>query len=153
MKKRTMLVPLVGLLCGGCGSIKPVTPDASPEAVALLNYIQGISGKYTLTGQHNYPNTKDASTQWATRTCGQDPGHFRPGFRLRQPGDKDAVAARPGIIAEVKRQYEQGSIITLCWHAVPPTADEPVTFRPKPGARRTGSPACRAGSRMNSGTT
>jgi mannan endo-1,4-beta-mannosidase len=44
------------------------------------------------------------------------------------------VAARPETITEVKRQYEQGSIITLCWHAVPPTADEPVTFRPKPGA-------------------
>ena len=33
------------------------------------------------------------------------------------PGDKDAVAARPDIIAEVKRQFAQGSIIALCWHA------------------------------------
>jgi mannan endo-1,4-beta-mannosidase len=133
MKKRTMLVPLVGLLCGGCGSIKPVTPNSSPEAVALLNYIHGISGKYTLTGQHNYPNTKDASTQWATKVSGKVPAIFGQDFGFAKPGDKDAAAARPEIIAEVKRQYEQGSIITLCWHAVPPTADEPVTFRPKPG--------------------
>jgi mannan endo-1,4-beta-mannosidase len=134
MKKSTMLVPLVGLLCGGCSSIGPVTPNASPEAAALLKYIHGISGKYTLTGQHNYPNTKDASTQWAAKVCGRVPAIFGQDFGFAKPGDKDAAAARPEIIAEVKRQYEQGSIITLCWHAVPPTADEPVTFRPKPGA-------------------
>jgi mannan endo-1,4-beta-mannosidase len=134
MKKSAMLVPLVGLLCGGCSSIRPVTPNASPEAVALLKYIHGISGNYTLTGQHNYPNTQDASTQWAAKVCGKVPAIFGQDFGFARPGDKDAVAARPEIIAEVKRQYEQGSIITLCWHAVPPTADEPVTFRPKPGA-------------------
>ena len=30
-----------------------------------------------------------------------------------------------------------GSIITLCWHAVPPTADEPVTFQPLRGSDST----------------
>jgi mannan endo-1,4-beta-mannosidase len=134
MKKRTILMPLLGLLCGGCSSIRPVTPNASPEAVALLNYIHGISDRHTLTGQHNYPNTKDASTQWATKVCGKVPAIFGQDFGFARPGDKDAAAARPEIIAEVRRQYEKGSIITLCWHAVPPTADEPVTFRPKPGA-------------------
>ena len=34
---------------------KPVTPQASPEAVALLQMLYDISGKYLLTGQHNYP--------------------------------------------------------------------------------------------------
>ena len=28
----------------------PVTPDASPEATALLHYIYSISGKYILSG-------------------------------------------------------------------------------------------------------
>jgi len=35
--------------------IRPATPDASPEAVELLQYIYSISGKYTLTGQHCEP--------------------------------------------------------------------------------------------------
>jgi hypothetical protein len=35
--------------------IKPVTPDAMPETVALLAVLQDISGHYTLTGQHNLP--------------------------------------------------------------------------------------------------
>jgi mannan endo-1,4-beta-mannosidase len=131
--KPTMLLLLLGLLAGGCSSVKPVTPNASPEAVALLKYIHGISGQHTLTGQHNYPATKDTSTLEAAKAWGKTPAVFGQDFGFAKPGDKDAVAARPDIIAEVKRQYEQGSIIALCWHAAPPTADEPVTFRPRPG--------------------
>jgi mannan endo-1,4-beta-mannosidase len=129
MNKRTILVLLLGLLCGGCNSVRPVTPNASPEAVALLKYIHGISGKHTLTGQHNYPDTKDTSTRQAAAAWGKTPAVFGQDFGFAAPGDKDAVAARPDIIAEVKRQYASGAIITLCWHAVRPTEDEPVTFR------------------------
>jgi mannan endo-1,4-beta-mannosidase len=132
--KPTMLMLLLSFLGGGCSSVRPVTPNASPEAVALLKYIHGISGQHTLTGQHNYPDTKDTSTRQAAEAWGKTPAIFGQDFGFAKPGDKDAVTARPEIIAECKRQYEQGSIITLCWHAVPPTADEPVTFRPKPGA-------------------
>jgi mannan endo-1,4-beta-mannosidase len=127
--KRTILMLLLGLWCGGCSSVRPVTPNASPEAVALLKYLHGISGKHTLTGQHNYPDTQDTSTRQAARAWGKTPAIFGQDFGFAKPGDKDAVAARPDIIAEVKRQYEKGSIITLCWHAVRPTEDEPVTFR------------------------
>ena len=118
-------------------SVSPVTPNASPEAVALLNFIHGISGRHTLTGQHNFPNTKDASTQRATQLYGKVPAIFGQDFGFAAPGDKDAAAARPEIVAECRRQYELGSIITLCWHAVPPTADEPVTFRPPRGSAGT----------------
>jgi mannan endo-1,4-beta-mannosidase len=132
------------LLGAGCGTLKPaksfpgpapVTPDASPEARALLKFIDSLSGEHTLTGQHNFPNTKDESTLAAARAYGKIPVIFGQDFGFARPGDKDAVAARPDIIAEVKRQFAKGSIITLCWHAVPPTADEPVTFMP----RRDGS--------------
>ena len=127
--KQTILVLLLGLLGAGCSSVRPVTPHASPEAVALLKYIHGISGKHTLTGQHNYPATKDTSTLEAAEVWGKTPAVFGQDFGFAKPGDKDAVAARPDIIAEVKRQYANGAIITLCWHAVRPTEDEPVTFR------------------------
>lgn len=119
------------------GPIQPVTPNASPEAVELLKFIYRISGKHTLTGQHNFPNTKDASTQRAFKAYGKWPAIFGQDFGFAAPGDKDSVAARSDIIAEVKRQYEKGSIITVCWHAVPPTADEPVTFRPRRDATQT----------------
>ena len=129
MNKQTILALFLGLWCAGCGSVRPVTPNASPEAVALLKYIHGISGKHTLTGQHNYPDTRDASTRQAAAAWGKTPAVFGQDFGFAATGDKDAVAARPDIIAECKRQYEAGAIITLCWHAVRPTDDEPVTFR------------------------
>ena len=124
-----LFAALFSLACAGCNSIKPVTPRASPEAVALLKYIHDISGKHTLTGQHNYPNTLDASTRKAAAAWGKTPAVFGQDFGFAAPGDKDAVAARPDIIAECKRQYANGAVITLCWHAVRPTEDEPVTFR------------------------
>jgi mannan endo-1,4-beta-mannosidase len=137
---------LLGLLCGACSTIRsgtsrsapaPVTPNTSPEARVLLKFICGLSGQHTLTGQHNFPNTKDSSTLAATRAYGKVPAIFGQDFGFAAPGDKDAVSARTDIIAEVKRQHAKGSIVTLCWHAVPPTADEPVTFRPRRGETAT----------------
>jgi mannan endo-1,4-beta-mannosidase len=119
------------------GSIRPVSPNASPEAVELLRLIYNISGHHTLTGQHNFPNTKDASTRRTTEIYGKVPAIFGQDFGFAAPGDKDAAAARPEIVAECKRQYARGALIALCWHAVPPTADEPVTFRPRPGSAST----------------
>lgn len=37
-------------------SAAPVNPNATPEARYLLRQIDQISGHYTLTGQHNFPN-------------------------------------------------------------------------------------------------
>ena len=42
--------------------------------------------------------------------------------------------SRPAIVQEAIRQHNKGAIINLCWHAVPPTAEEPITFQPLPGA-------------------
>ena len=132
--KPILFVLLLGMLCNGCSSVRPVTPQASPEAVALLKYLHSLSGKHTLTGQHNFPNTRDAFSRRAAAAWGKTPAVFGQDFGFAAPGDKDAAAARPEIIAEVERQYTNGAIITLCWHAVPPTADEPVTFLPRRGA-------------------
>jgi mannan endo-1,4-beta-mannosidase len=134
---------LLGLLGGACQTINlqspplPVTPNSSPEARALLHFIYRQTGQHTLTGQHNFPNTKDASTLSAARAYGKVPAIFGQDFGFAAPGDKAAFTARPTMIAEVKRQFAQGSIITLCWHAVPPTADEPVTFQPRHGTIST----------------
>ncbi len=108
----------------------PANPNATPEARALLHFLYSISGQHTLTGQHNFPNTRDQSTLSAARYRGKVPAIFGQDFGFAKDGDKDAVSARPDMIAEVKRQFALGSIVTLCWHAAPPTASEPVTFRP-----------------------
>ena len=114
--------------------VVPATPDASPEARALLQFLYDISGKYTLTGQHNYPNTKSRNSEFATRYLGRTPVIFGSDWGHAKPGDSDSYLARPDIVKEAIRQHALGSIVALCWHAVPPTADEPITFRPLPNA-------------------
>ncbi|OFY57181.1 MAG: hypothetical protein A2V50_07100 [Bacteroidetes bacterium RBG_19FT_COMBO_42_10] len=116
------------------GPRKPVTPKASPGAVALLDLFYNISGKYTLTGQHNFPNIQDRNTRFAAEYIGETPVIFSTDWGFAKEDDKDSYLARPEIVKEAIRQYKLGSIITICWHAVPPTAKEPVTFQPVPGA-------------------
>jgi len=113
--------------------IAPVTPNASTEAKALLAYLQGLQGKYTLSGQHNFPISKDRNTQFAADYIGETPVVWSQDFGFASDGDKDSYLARPSIIEEAIRQHKLGAIVTLCWHAVPPTAEEPVTFQPLPG--------------------
>ena len=115
------------------GNIKPVTPNSSPEAQALLKFIYSISGQYTLTGQHNYPNTKNRNSQFASTYTGKTPIVFSTDWGFAPEGDKDSYLARPDIVEEIKRQHRNGSIITICWHAVPPTSDEPVPFGQQEG--------------------
>ena len=114
--------------------ITPVTPKASPEATALLNLFYSISGKYIFTGQHNYPNIGDRNTLFAAEYIGKTPVVFSTDWGFAKENDKDSYLARPAIVREAIRQHKLGSIITICWHAVPPTAKEPITFQPVPGA-------------------
>jgi mannan endo-1,4-beta-mannosidase len=107
----------------------PVNPDATVEARALLREIDSISGHATLTGQHNFPNHV---SRWSDRIydlTGKFPAVFGQDFGFSGGEDKDSVEGRPAMIEEVKRQYRNGAVIALTWHAVRPTDDEPVTFR------------------------
>jgi mannan endo-1,4-beta-mannosidase len=107
----------------------PVNPDATPEARELLKKIDQISGHFTLTGQHNFPNHV---SRWSDRIydlTGKFPAIFGQDFGFSGGEDKDSVEGRPSMIEEAKRQYRNGAVIALTWHAVRPTDDEPVTFR------------------------
>ncbi len=135
------LIFFVGSVCSvfltslsAAPSAAPVTPNASPEVHALIQLLHDLSGKYTLTGQHNYPNIKDRNTQFARKYLGKTPAVFSTDFGHAEPGNSDSYLARPDIVKECIRQHQRGALVTICWHAVPPTADEPVTFRPLPGS-------------------
>ena len=117
--------------------MEPVTKNASPEAKALLKFFYSISGEYLLTGQHNYPNVKDRNTKFAADYIGKTPVIFSTDWGFAVDKNSDSYLARQDIVDEAIRQNKMGSIITICWHAVPPTADEPVTFQPLPGADST----------------
>ena len=114
--------------------IKPVTPDAIPEVGALLETLQAMTGRYILTGQHNFPNTKSRNSEFAARYTGKTPAIFSSDWGHAQAGNSDSYLARPDIVQEAIRQHRLGALVTICWHAVPPTADEPITFRPLPNS-------------------
>jgi mannan endo-1,4-beta-mannosidase len=113
--------------------IPPANPNATTEAKALLKYIQGLSGRYILSGQHNFPASGERNTIFAADFIGKTPVVWSQDFGFAKEGDKDSYLSRPAIIQEAIRQHKKGAIITFCWHAVPPTANEPVTFQPLPG--------------------
>ncbi|MCJ7467726.1 MAG: glycoside hydrolase family 26 protein [Maribacter sp.] len=112
---------------------KPVTPKASPEAVALLQLLYSIRGNHILSGQHNFPVSRARNSEFASDYIGKTPTVWSQDFGFSVADDKDSYLSRPAIVEEAIQQYKKGAIITLCWHAVPPTADEPITFQPVPG--------------------
>ena len=107
---------------------KPVNPDASPEAAKLLEYIYSISGKHILTGQHCAPLIGSTRLSVAHRESGHYPVVFGQDFGFSYPGYWDGINYRQRIVDEAIVRHQQGFIITLMWHAVPPTQDEPVSF-------------------------
>ena len=72
----------------------PVNPHATPEARTLLRFIDSISGRYTLTGQHNFPNSSSRWTDRAYDLTGKYPALFGQDFGFAGGDDKDSVDAR-----------------------------------------------------------
>lgn len=133
MRRIGSLIFLLGSLIAGTGlamgqGMAPVNPHATPEARALLAYLNTIGGKGIVTGQHNYPNDGARWTDLVVDLVGKYPGLYGEDFGFSASGDKDSYLSRPDMVAEVERQYKNGSLIALCWHEVRPIDDEPVTF-------------------------
>ncbi|MDA1120379.1 MAG: glycosyl hydrolase [Bacteroidetes bacterium] len=103
-------------------------PNATPEAVALYKYINSISGKQILSGQHCAPLVGSNNLAVIHRSTGQYPAVFGQDFGFSYPGYWDGINFRQRIVDEAIKRNEEGFIITLMWHAVRPTEDEPVTF-------------------------
>ena len=108
---------------------EPVNPKASPEARELLEYIYSISGKQTLAGQHCAPLVGDTRLAIVHRNTGKYTPVFGQDFGFSYPGYWDGINYRQRIVDDAILRYRDGFIITLMWHAVRPTEDEPVTFR------------------------
>lgn len=148
--KRTQLGIVLSLGCltaatalAAESSPRPVTPGAPPEAVALLKFFYDISGKQVLSGQHNFPGDKNQHTLNSAKAWGKTPAIFGKDWGFARAGDKDSAYVRSNLVAELIDAYKNGALVTMCWHQVPPTADEPVTFRPPRGGRggATNAPA------------
>ncbi|MEE9430396.1 MAG: glycosyl hydrolase [Melioribacteraceae bacterium] len=101
-------------------------PNASKEAKALLTYLNSISGKYILSGQHNYATELNRSTDSVKSITGKYPAMW--GCDM-EGLISDSSFTRQNVIDEVIRQYEKGSIITIMYHQVKPFDDDTLGFR------------------------
>lgn len=116
-------------MSGAGKPIKPVTTNASPEADSLLNFINSISGKKTLAGQHCNPLYGSLQLQAVQKQTLHYPALFGQDFGFSEPGTWDGINYRQQIVDEAIKRYSEGFIITIMWHAVRPIEDEPVDFR------------------------
>ena len=128
-KRSAMVVFFIFLTTTLSFGQKPVNPDASPEAVKLLEFIYSISGKQIIAGQHCAPLVGSTRLSVAHRLTGHYPALFGQDFGFSYPGYWDGINYRQRIVDEAIRRHYEGFIITLMWHAVPPTQEEPVAFR------------------------
>jgi mannan endo-1,4-beta-mannosidase len=109
--------------------IPPVTPHASAEVIELLEYLYSISGNKTLTGQHDQPIFGSAYYQLVYETTGNHPAVKGMDFGFSERNTLDGINYRQRIVDEAIAYHNEGAIITLMWHAVPPTHEEPVVFK------------------------
>jgi len=99
----------------------PPSARAFPASTraALIDYLTGISGQYTLSGQHNREPNSDPTkyTRVAQSITGQTPGLWGGDFLFQA----DDVAHRQSMVDEAIRQWRGGSVVALTWHLCPPT--------------------------------
>ena len=102
--------------------VEPVNKNISQEARQLLDFLYSIEGKYILSGQHNYPNEMNRSSDTIKVYTGKLPAVWGSSFR----GGSDL---NPVLTRESIKKYEDGYIITLMYHQPRPYADSLGSFR------------------------
>jgi mannan endo-1,4-beta-mannosidase len=109
--------------------IKTANPNASPEAVKLLKFLYSISGKKTLTGQHNYLGRMSVVTDQVKEITGKYPAVWGSDFGFSdERHDIDNIKYRTRLADEIKKQHNSGAIITMTYHQANPVIGEPCLF-------------------------
>jgi hypothetical protein len=96
---------------------------SSGGSMRVMDYINSISGSKTVIGMHNRePNSDpDVQTERVYSITGQYPGLWSGDFLF----SSSDVSNRWTMIYECKRQWDNGAIVQLMMHVVPPTQSEP----------------------------
>lgn len=115
------LLFLLALLLPVASGLPAVQAQTAP-ASKVLKYLYNIKGSRTVSGQHNRePNAQPAL--WTNKIrdiTGKFPGLWGGDFLFQQ----DNINNRWTMINEAKNQWRKGALVTLTWHACPPTGPE-----------------------------
>lgn len=115
MRLKSWIAMLTAAVCMSGPSVRaatPVTPDASPEARAVLNYLYEMKGKKILSGQMYAPWGKD-EIKIVHDLSGKYPAIRGQDMIHERLNDQE--------IAQAKAWYEAGGIPTIMWHWGAPT--------------------------------
>jgi mannan endo-1,4-beta-mannosidase len=102
------LVLLIAASGWAQSSGEPVTPNASPEARALLRAINWISGRNILSGQQNPAEMPARHSDIAHLATGKWAAIWGAEFGIIAEDNEN-------MVAEVQQQFDSGSIIELTW--------------------------------------
>ncbi len=125
MNKLLLLVAL--FLSANVYSQTPVNPNATEEAKELLQLMYDQTGNGTWTGQHSYPLYIDMMMERVENLVGHYPVVFGQDFGYSKPNSLDGINFRQRVIDNAIKWYKTGAIITLMWHAAPPTVEDNFT--------------------------
>ncbi|MEV0829924.1 glycosyl hydrolase [Nonomuraea rubra] len=116
---RSLLLTLAVALATVASLATPALAFPAATRADLISFLNGISGRYTLSGQHNREPNSDPTkyTRVAQSITGQTPGLWGGDFLF----SSSDVSSRQTMINEAIRQWQGGSVVTLTWHMCPPT--------------------------------
>lgn len=123
MKKLFTLLFLL-ITFWGYAQQQPINPNATREAKALLQYLSTIDDRHLLSGQHCYNHEPDRYYDLAREITGEYPAVWGTDFIWQGTRDPGADVVEAAI-----QKHNEGSIITLMWHAGRPTDDPPFPWR------------------------
>lgn len=105
----------------GNGPIPDAGTDAGPTPrEQLLGFITGISGHQTMSGEHNREASEgDFITAMDTIT-----GHYPALWGGDFLYEASEIANRPNMIQNLMSGWDGGAVVSLMYHACPPTQDE-----------------------------
>jgi hypothetical protein len=95
----------------------------------LLAYLQGISGHQTMAGEHQDESDRGDFIQAMDDVTGHYPALWGGDFLFEQ----DQIDNRPNVIAHMQQGYRGGAVISLMYHACPPTGPESCDWGPSSG--------------------
>ncbi len=99
-------------------TIKPVNPDASPEAINLLNYIyKHANGRKVISGHHEFNFDSMNYIEVVHQITGKYSAIYGCDFGMstgETPEKADRI--RLGVVQKAIKWWNSGGIVTLCWH-------------------------------------
>jgi mannan endo-1,4-beta-mannosidase len=108
---------------GGSGQDAAAPPSPRDE---LLGFLQGISGKKTLAGEHQDESDRGDFVQAMDDVTGHYPALWGADFLF----ESDQIANRPKVITHLRQGFQGGAVISLMYHACPPTGPEDCDWGP-----------------------